>query len=993
MKNYAQTILLLIFSISVLVAKANAQDIGALYTKASAAVQEEKWGDAIAVYNEIISTFGNDSQKVHGPKFGGIHFDLALCYKNSGNLEEALKNYKICYTTYANKPDTADTKKNPVELAAMIETASILSFQKNHEEALPLYENAFSRINEFGRTIPKGPFFLNYSKALASGGKIDKSKEILIKTFDNAKKLRISNANLMDGFLGMIDSQITSLEIAEKPNPKALESDLIQFMDKYQENLDVAPLDKDTKQNLNTRLIKNAQESSRNSMPNLAIKLFSLVSSKSTVADEINEKLANYERPPKKLKTLYDTVAQDTLNPESNDVLAQMALATTHQKLGNFRAAFTIYDHLTSSFPNSTKLNHLLFGAVQTASMIGDPDATIYFGDRLLNEFPDYPNLDAATTIVLQRLYFSGRYEEALEVAGRMGSKFPEGSSIRDTSDFVTAGSIFNLQRYEESLPLLEKHVESYPESPYAEASLGMLGSNYVVFGNWPKAAPVLDKFIKKYPDSSGMDVALYQRAQCYYGQQQYTESAETIQKMRVKHPDSTMLDQALNLKGDIHYLKEDVESAIESYNSARESAKLLIQDETDAHSNADQHAISQLLVIANEAKDYEKGAKLYDEFFPKYENSQYYASTIATAGVSPLSETGRTSQALEQIEKIISRMSNEESPKGIESLAGTWLGSSLDVAKIPADQIKEKLVNWPLYGYKKTPLLEATLLLTQWDLLDDKASIDKIKNLEGEKNYVTKQLQSFDKGLLSSPTVYRLGNQLYKNGSSDQAVEWYQEVIKRADSEYVPASRVKLAKVDVDSGDSAKIDQAVTLFDQIIGEYPDTKHATEAIVSKARVMYDIKRSYTKSLPVLKEIKDNYKNMKQADRAEMLFKCGRAAEETGEKDLAGLCYLQFFTSFAGYIEYAPEARVRGLLYSYNTVSELPDKDTALEKKSAYYQMQKVVYGYRKLRGDERDKGDWIGKAMYYYKQWQQELAIEPDPSIEEGIEFPTSLPK
>jgi len=959
-------------------------EIGSLYNKSTDAINEEEWERAVFYIDRIIKEYAETAMEDMGPKFGVMYYRKGFCLSRMGEkrLDDAFEAYRICIEEWGNKPDTPAEKKNPVELNALVESAAIRQRQGDYAAAVALYEKAYAQIGQI-QGVNKGAFLLQLGGCYVETGNIDKGVDIVGKTFENARGLGATPSALFEGFISLLKGWT-------KAGPGAREIEAIAFMQKHEDALALSAFDRD-RYNFNPRLIKLAQQASESKMDSLSLKLFSMVASKSSVADELKANAADYATPPAKLVALIETTSKEAQNPESHDVIAQLALATAHQRVGNYRAAFTIYDNLITTFPKAKNLNHMIFGALQTASVIGDSDATVYFGNRIIKEFPDYAQKDAAASLVMQRLFFSGQYDEAMTLADQLRPGLPDGSLVRDLADFVTAAGKFYTRKYEESLPLLLEHSKKYPDSAYAENSLRLVGAGHVILQQWKKAEAPLDQFITKFPESASMDGALFDRAMVHFRQKEYTKTTEVVQRMRTEFAGSPMLDRALNLKGDVHFMQEENDKALDAYVGARATAARYTKEITDPHAVADQHAISQQLALASGDGDLEGALKLYDEFFPKYESSPYYAHTVAVGGWDALAAKGRTDEALNRIEKIMGQISNSDFTDGLEPLANSWLAKSIEIKK-PAAEIRAKLLDWPLHGARKTPLLDATLLLLRMDLLEDEISAD-LPNREGELSVVSKELMAFDKKLLSSGTLYRLGNQLLAKDLENDSVSFYKEVIARDDSDYVPGAMVKLAKITMGEGGAAKLDEAIAQYEKIIVDYPGTKYAGEAIVEKARILYDNRKDMKAALPVLKDIKDNYKMLSQDDRAEMIFKCGRAAEETGDFDTAGPCYLQFFATLAGYVEYAPEARVRGMLLTWNHFSTLPGKNEAAEKKAAYDFMQKTAYGYRKRYAEGKDPGNWIGKAMWYYKDWQKKLNLPPDPEIEEGMVFPATLPQ
>ena len=178
---------------------------------------------------------------------------------------------------------------------------------------------------------------------------------------------------------------------------------------------------------------------------------------------------------------------------------------------------------------------------------------------------------------MLASAFFDGKYAR-LHRDRRAPAAHAAGGHARNTTCACTcwAGRITTPASIEKAQPLLEQHVEKYPESMFALSAAYFRASNLARLGNHAKAAELLDAFLKTHSNPAEnlyMPFALYDRADCHYNLEQPEAALEVISRIVRDFPNTVVIDQAYLLRGNIEESLKNFDRAEQAYKAAYENA------------------------------------------------------------------------------------------------------------------------------------------------------------------------------------------------------------------------------------------------------------------------------------------------------------------------------------------------------------------------------------------------------------------------------------
>jgi len=940
-------------------------EIGSLFNKSGAAMADQEWKKALFYLDRIISEYEEGSASEFGPKFGVMHYRRGFCLSRDGKFDEAIAAFETCINKYGNKPDTPAEKFNPLIPNAMLECAAVTQRTGDFEGALVWYEKFKDNIKDAEPGSYSPAFlFIEMGTCYVKTGEMEKGLELIDRAFSEPK-FRASSKDLFRAFLSLVDGWNEAAANAPVETQKTIHA----FIDKYGDKLRPSAYDK-SRFSFNPRLVEAARAASENKMHTAALRLYSMVASSSDIVEDLEARAAGFGGANAQLQAAIDEQTASASDPKGLDMVTLFGIANAYQQLGNFRAGFGVYDYLENRFPTSEHRPDILFGALQCASAINADASALYFGEDLLENHPDYEHRDKAIGLMVTKLFFSGQYERALEVSTRMRDTIAPESPQREVVDFVYAGSLFYLQRYDESLPEVTAFIEKYPESPYYETMRRLDSLGPVILQDWAAAGPKLDKFLEDFPESEMTADVLVDRAITHYSLSEYDPTLKVVQILRTEHAASPNLDRALNLAGDVHFSREDNEKAEEAYLKAREAST--------RHGNEDPnaHAVAQLVNVANLQEKYDDVLAYYEEFFSKHEGN-LRESGVAVGSVPALQSKDRMSEAYTTLEKVIARAANSESAAESDALERALTSYCEFYGQEKGGAALDKqLLNFPTHGMPKPPLLKAWLLMSQIDTYEDEAYKGQIEKVDAKKKVAYQELAAFDKSILPPYILVKVGRQLRTLGAPLQATPWFEEVLARGESEHSGLADLGIAQIYASTGDAAKETEAIAKFKEVMTKYPGESYEEEAALGLADLQYQ-KGQWQNAAASYQVVFANKKWSR--DRARVAYNMGDAYEKSGDRKMALASYMNFFgPPYQSVLKYSAPARVKAATLQWD----------AGKKEDGYTLIQDTATRMWRNRGSEDDKGDDITKAMRLYKEWQAALGKPADEAREEGITWP-----
>jgi tetratricopeptide (TPR) repeat protein len=933
-------------------------NIQSLFEKAGNLMEEGQWEQALVPLEKIIKEYGPSGFEDFGPAFGVMHYRHGFCLKNLKRFEEALAAYETCHKKGGNPPNTPKDKLNPVWELSLLEMGVIKQALGKFAEAVKDYEAFAAKPAPVG-SYDEAAFRVQAATAYSKAGQPDRAKSLLEQLFSGAGGVKAKPDGLLRALLALVESW-TSEENAKNPET---ERQAHQFMDANVARITLTPYDL-ARFEFNNRLLALARTASDRGQQTLAIRLISMIASASEVAGDLQARAAKYNGkvPPLLSKEMEKYAALSTAE-DGLDWIAALTLAGCHEKLGNYAVGQAIYTHGISAAPKSPHRPIFLFGAMRCSLATGQSELAKELGSQFRKEFPEHEYAGNVNTLMLENLFQSKRWEEALNFAMEVRSGVADGHKDRDLTDFVVGASQFNLGKIAEARMELESHAKRFPDSKFKEPVRFFEASSLVRLKDWKPAAERLDAFLKDYPNSEYLGYALLDRATTHFQLGEFPKCLTVTDDLMKQRPDFADLDRALAMRGDSHLMLNNNEQAEAAYLKAKELAATA----GEAHAPIVQRSLVQLVRTANALRKGEDVVKYYDEYIGKHKGGFYDAEVIVGA-LEPLKAAKRGEEAMSELQQVIVRLGSGENGAGLEEAIGSYTTNYMEI--VGAGQLLEKLMKFVPDGTKVNNALKAWLLMARIDLLENEAHKDKFPKRAAQIQVAVEELEKFNKDELATYIVVQMGRQLAARGTPDGdqlALQWFESVLKRGQSEHYPLALMGKARVLAKAGDESVMKESVAAFDSVIRELKDKpEYVEEAMLEKGRLYFN-RKMFKEASAVFFDMQKDTRFTRT--RAEVFFKLGLAYQEMGETDKALEAYTPFVAPpLENRVEYSAEARLRAI--EIQTQKGNKDKAFRLAKDT-------VSRMYRLT--SHPAAGPHVEKVKELYKKLREELKLPADP--------------
>jgi TolA-binding protein len=204
---------------------------------------------------------------------------------------------------------------------------------------------------------------------------------------------------------------------------------------------------------------------------------------------------------------------------------AALARAQILEQLQKKDEAVAAYELVIERYGAGQRLATALLGAAQLHAQLGHHAKAAELYQRLLREFPDFAQKDAALYQLAWALH-DDKQSAAAEQAFRLLHLEHRGSRFWGDATFRTASAAFAAARYEESGKLAEELLASKPQGDVLAHALLLQGRSAAAQEKWPAVHASLEQLINRFPDGKLRPAAEYYLAEATYQQGQYEQAA-----------------------------------------------------------------------------------------------------------------------------------------------------------------------------------------------------------------------------------------------------------------------------------------------------------------------------------------------------------------------------------------------------------------------------------------------------------------------------------
>ncbi len=937
-------LLALTFILTALPHAASAQDdLGTLVNKGLAAMKGGDWEQALALHSEAVERFGgNNALILYGAKFGDIFYRKGFSELKLGKFDEAMKSFEKTYTDFPNDEKNIAKGRNSFEKMALLKWGEAAMGAGDYELAISQWKKFLEERDPARDKYPQGAFHINMAISHYRLGNMAEGSEHLEIAITNKNSFPTPNDAIVSGFQSLV-----SAAIAKKD-----EQVVLDFIAKNRGALIVPPYEM---QRFSKLFMKLAGDAIGAEMLRTAMSLYQFVPATGVAIDDLRAKISamgNLSRVadgPARLykeqleKQLADLEAEQR-GTKSIEMIKLAAVAYIHENQGNPHGAYAAYLQLENYFPKAENRADNLFHLTRTASVIGNIESTQKYGGKFLKENAGSEYEADVQKMLLSSLFFEGNYEATISLASDIieNNKATEGTPEHDLALFVLGGSYFYTGQYDKAAPLLDQHVEKYPESMFIQSSEYFQASNTARMQYWAKAAKQLDAFLAKYADSDNQaytSLALYDRANAHYTEEEPAAALEKLERVISDYPDSPITDQAYNLRGNVLQGEKEPEKAEESYLKALE-----IAEERGNDGVAGESLYYLVAMLGEDSGERVKEAVPFaDKYWEKYSEGSPYRAQVAVVQVRAFNEVGRGEEALERLQKVISAMAKNPEAVGLEEAINSYTEVYLE-SHTP-EELKDHYYEFPDIT-TRDKAARALLRIAIIGVFEDvvKKSEDDEARERAAKAMITvlfQQLKTdFDLKDLSNYILVKLGDYLRTNTSAPrEALPYYDEALARQDQSYRFAALLGRADVFGRSKQDADLAKALEDFERILVD-SDEKSEREFALYRIIEILMAKEEYAKAA----ERANQYLN-RDEKAGELLgfnkyspevgLMLAQTFEKRGMIDDAIAMYVKVWSAHMGYVRVSAPAIKRWMELSYDRNKKSTEPGVVSDRQGAY----------------------------------------------------------
>ncbi len=828
------------------------EDLASVAVKADAARKAEKWEEAVALYSRAIELAGPNAKMLYGPKIGNLYFLRGVALMKMARWAEAIKDFQKCYQDFPNAGDAKAGGGNRYHKQALLRWGEAAMGAEDWKEAIIMFERFLKerRDDDPNDRYAKGVMEINLARCQYRLGKIPEGNKHLETAIANKynEAFQVPPLGILVAFQDLVQAVI------ERRNEQAL----IDFINKNRSSITLEPFEMGDYTKL---FMKLAADAVAVDMERAAMMLYQLTPTTPAAIQDTKVRLDALSVRPgvkdgirtlrtKPLKEYYDNLTSSVRANKVPEITKLAAAAFIHETEGNTRGAFAAYEQLELHYPKSDKREDYLYNLVRTSSLVGEVLKTETYGQAFLKAFPDSKYVPEVRRMLLSSLFYEGEYETCIEVASAMIDSLQKPSEQHDICLHVLGGSYFYTAQFDKAQPLLDDHVKTYPKSQFELPAFYFHASNLTRLQEWTRAAPLLDEFFKRYPDPQKnmfYPFALFDRANCHYAQDEYEPALEKLNRIADEFPTSEVMDMAYNLRGNVLVSLDRFEEAEKSYLAGMKLAENRQNDVVVAES-----LYFLVALLGKESKDpKEPNPRLKDAipyadlFWKKYADVSTYKPQMAVAQIAAFTEAGRGPEALERLQTVIAEIAKSEYKYGLEETINSHTEAFLKLNEKDSDKedkLKALYYNFPnieASNEEARAILRMAVVGVYEKLIKENA---KDEDLVRKATAMIKVLfdelkRDFDPKKLTNFILVRVGDNIRRSGSYQEALPFYDEAIGRPDQSFRFAALIGRGDVTSRSSDPAAIDKAVADFDRVLADSQKRDERETAAHLKVRAL------------------------------------------------------------------------------------------------------------------------------------------------------------
>ena len=276
-----------------------------------------------------------------------------------------------------------------------------------------------------------------------------------------------------------------------------------------------------------------------------------------------------------RLKAQYEVI----INFQDYDMDVMLRTAQCYNDLSRNWPAHAIYQRIFNENPESVLADQSRYSAF--AVMLDEQEWALATaeGHAYVEAMPEGEFKDDVTLNLMQVRMHQGQFELAYEMGIKALEISPNHKYI-DQINYLLGYLRFQSLDYREALGYFTKILGEWPDSRYYESAEYWRSMTLLFLGEFVNAESAFVGYLSnpKYSPRAFEEDASYRLGIAQYGAEKFVESEETFVAFVENYTESALLSEAYAMLGDLRAAEGDLDVALDYYETARETAKNMLQ-------------------------------------------------------------------------------------------------------------------------------------------------------------------------------------------------------------------------------------------------------------------------------------------------------------------------------------------------------------------------------------------------------------------------------
>lgn len=750
--------------------------------EATALMDQQQWLKALQVLDAAVK---RADLRRSGADAGEIWYQKGICETKLGKHAEAIKSFATCYMDFVPGKDGSGNRWHKL---ALLRGGDAALAAEQYDLALRQYMKFLAERGK--ENYSRGSFHINVGICYFKLGKLAEGMENLEIAMKNKEIFPTPQAGIIAGFQAFVAAAIAKND----------EQSLLDFVAKNRADFPGEPFEMQEFQRL---ILKLAQDALAVGMERAAIQLHQMVAATGVTVDDVKARLAPMGGQgiiedggrvfnAGDLKKAAEELSAANRGSANAEVAQLRDIAGIHERNGNLRGAMAAYECLELYYPQNGQREAHLFQLIRTCSLVGNLSSVEKYAQVFETVFPTSLQLAAVRKITLTTLFREGAYQKCAALAGPWLEKLDRASDLHDTCLHLLGGSYFYLGMNRQAQPLLDQHVDSFPQSAWHAQAFYFQASNLTKIQEFDKAAMLFDQYLARLPGGkpdSLLPFALLDRATCHFAAREYTKALAMLDRLENEFPQSAVIEMACNMKGNVFLAMARKQQAENCYKAGFERA-----EKRGMKIVAGESVFLLVAMLGDSGEPDAPNSRLkdavpwIDRFWKDYAAASNFCPQVAIAGVHALAAVGRGEEGMKHLRDAIVAMSLDPSAvdlqKAIRRYAGIYLTNHSSA------ELRSHFYAFPGLREQTTgarSLLRMALIEVYEDAATRSSNADEKKDADEQLRSLFSDLKTdFSPKDLAPFILISLGDFIREKTSAPrEALAYYVEVLSRPDSSY----------------------------------------------------------------------------------------------------------------------------------------------------------------------------------------------------------------